>query len=427
MSDNLALQQVENAQMEHVEQSASMMQQLATAQIQSRYLVAIKRPRNLDAVRQKMLEECKRPDFCLEDPTKHGSSMAIYSVPRGNKKDAEGNWVPNLIAGPTIRFAEMALRYWGNLSVDVVPLGEDNSQRIYQVTATDFESNVTGSQIVVVPKIVERAQNKDGLPVLSQRTNNYGKPVYTLQATEEEVSMKANALISKARRNLILQCLPAWMVEDCVQQVRATAAAKDAEAPDAAKRRLYDAFGTVGVTVEQLTEYIGHSNPLTPAEMETLRGLYSGIKEGAATWSQIMSEKGEQTSQDDTLGQIEKLFAELGSTPAQARKMKGQYAGRSKELLAYLGEQIAKKQNTGSKPQQDAEKSPAKEADTKSSSGETEKVTSTNTVEASQPSTETQSSTKTDATPSQESRSTETKQTSNPSPAAEPLDLAEWD
>jgi hypothetical protein len=362
MADDLALQQHDSMQLEHVEQSASMMQQLMTAKVQSSYLIAIKRPRNLDSVRQRMLEECKRPDFCIEDPTKNGSSMAIYSVPRGNKKDEHGNWVPNLIAGPTIRFAEMALRYWGNFNVDVVPLGEDSSQRIYQVTSTDFETNVTASQIVVVPKVIERQSNKDGLPVLSQRTNSYGKAVYTLQATEEEVSMKANALISKARRNLILQSLPAWVIDDCIQQVKATAAKKDAEAPDAAKRRLYDAFATVGVTVEQLNEYLGHEKPLTPAEFELLRGLFSGIREGASTWAQIMAEKGENGPQDDTLAQIEEAFKVLEETPAKIRNLKGKYAGRSKELLAYLTDAVAKKRNDGSKKPETAAE-PVKEAD----------------------------------------------------------------
>lgn len=358
-----ALEIPQSAQLEHIEQSASMMEQLATAQIQSRYMIALRRPRNIEAVRQEMLRECSRPSFCLPDPSKHGSSLAIYAVPRGKVQDANGNWVNNIIRGASIRFAEMAARCWRNLSVDVVPIGEDKSQRICQVTCTDYETNNVGSQIVVVPKTVEKSKNPDGLPVLSHRTNSYGKAVYTLEATEEETAMNAQRLISKARRNLILQCIPGWLIEECQNQVRQTAADKDAEDPDAARRRIFDAFASVGVSASQLTEYIGHDNRLTPAEMEDLRGFFSGIREGVTTWKDVVDAKGESADADGTAAKIEAAFAELEMTTAQIRNIKGKHVGESKKLLAYLETQVAKKRNDGSK-KAETKPEPAKEADT---------------------------------------------------------------
>lgn len=429
-----ALEYQPSAQLEHVEQSASMMQEMVTAQIQSRYMVAIKRPRQIEGVRQEMLRECSRPSFCLPDPSKHGSSLAIYAVPRGKTQDANGNWVPNIIRGASIRFAEMAARSWRNMSVDVVPIGEDRSQRIFQVTCTDFESNITGSQIVVVPKTVEKSSNKDNAVVLSQRTNSYNKPVYTLEATEEEIAMNAQRLISKARRNLILQCIPGWLLEECQQQVRDTANKKDAEDPDAARRRIFDAFASIGVSAIQLSEYIGHDNPLTLAEMEDLRGFFSGIREGATTWKEVLDAKSEGTDADGTQAQIEKLFAEIGSTPAQIRSAKGKHVGNVKGLIEWLQAQVAKKKNDGGAPaaQQDTKAEATKEADTAgpSAAGPTQSLTTDGVVEkTSSASTQTTQNNPTSSTPSNPQATTKSApviEMKVPEPAPETTNLNEW-
>jgi len=46
---------------EYQEQNVSMVQQYATARIQSAYIVAAKNPRNVDVIRQEVLRECSRP------------------------------------------------------------------------------------------------------------------------------------------------------------------------------------------------------------------------------------------------------------------------------------------------------------------------------------------------------------------------------
>src|ERR1051325_3623418 len=68
----------------------------ATADIQARWVMALRRPRNLDDVRQDIIKECKRPGF---------AKVAIYSVPRAGTQ----------IKGLSIRFAEVAMRCMGNL------------------------------------------------------------------------------------------------------------------------------------------------------------------------------------------------------------------------------------------------------------------------------------------------------------------------
>lgn len=324
-----------------VEQASSMTQQLATAQIQSRYAIAVRFPRDIERVRQDMLRECQRPSFCVPDESKNGSSIAIYRVPRAKTN----------IEGVTIRFAEMCARSYRNLGVEVFALGEDKDSKLFQVVCTDYETNLFYQEIVTVPKSIERSYAKDTDVVISTRTNSYGKPVYLIVGTDDDIAMKKNALISKATRNLIMKHIPGWLVEECIEKVRDTARKKDAADPDAAKRKLYDAFASIGVTAGQLTEYLGHSNALSPAELEDLRGYYSAIKEGATTWRDIVAAKDEHG--EDAQAQqekLDKLFEQLEMTPAQSRTMKAKYIGRSAELLAYLQEQFSKRQDTGARP-----------------------------------------------------------------------------
>jgi hypothetical protein len=327
----------------YVEQNASMVQQYATARIQSAYTMALRQPRDIEAVRQEVLRECSRPSFCTPDESKNGSSLAIYRVPRGG-----GN-----IQGPTIRFAEMLLRSWKYLSVEVNPMGEDDTQRLLQVICTDYQSCNFTSEMVSVPKRVERKKTKSGDIVVGQRVNSYGEAVYLVMATDDELAMKTNALVSKARRNLILQAVPGWLIEEGIDKVRETARTKDAQDPDSAKRKLYDAFATLGVTAAQLTEYLGHSNQLSPAELEDLRGYFSGIREGYTTWAAIIASKEE--SGDGNAEKIEELFGKLDKTPAQIRQIKAKHAGNAKALIDWLEKEVAKKANDGSQEQKKAE------------------------------------------------------------------------
>lgn len=368
---------------EYVEQNVSMVQQLAQAQIQSAYIMAERHPRDFDVIEQKILKECRRPQFCAidPDPKKYGSSLAMYGVPRGGSYQ-NGEWVPNIVRDLTIRFAEMALPLIKNASVDLWPMGENDEQRVFRAVRIDFEANVTEGEILIVPKTVERRKVKDTDFVLSQRTNTDGKPVYIIRATTEEIDTSKRALYSKAKRNLVLSMLPGWLKEAAKEEIRKTQRAVDAQDPDAARKRLYAAFAALGISVEDLKSYIGHANDLSPAELETMRVLYAGIAEGQTTWKDVLAAKDEGGDEDlDAL--IAAEFAKLDKTPAQIRKDKTKYLGRGKELLEWLKGEIAKKQNDGGKkeaPANPTSSSTASPSETKESTSSAETASSTPTV-----------------------------------------------
>lgn len=246
----------------------------AKALVSARFEIAIRQPRDVDAVRARLLKECKRPSF---------AAVAIYQKPVGKG-----------IEGPSIRFAEACLQAMGNLAIETPAIYDDAEKRILRVTVSDMETNVTHSKDVTIMKRVERSSLKEGQTPIRTRTNSYGKPVYVVEATDDEILNQENALVSKALRTTGLRLVPGWLIDECMELVRATRKTADAEDPDAALLRLYDAFGAQGVTVEALKEWLGHDGPPQPKELEELRGIYTAIRDGDATWREVLDAKWEK-------------------------------------------------------------------------------------------------------------------------------------
>ena len=359
MAETTTALEVQSKEMpEFTEQNVSMVQQIAQAQIQSAYIWAERHPRDWDVIEQQILKECRRPQFVAidPDPKKYGSSNAMYGVPRGGEY-VNSRWVPNIVTGLTIRFAEMVLPFMKNIAVDLWPLGEDDNQRIFRAVRIDYESNNLESEILIVPKTVERRNTKEKDFVISSRTNSKGDPLYLIRATDDEIDQTKRVLYSKAKRNLILSVMPGWMRKEAEEEIRLTQRQVDAKDPDAARKRLYAGFAKVGVSVEELKKYIGHSNDLNPAELEELRVLYSGIAEGQTTWKDILAAKEEGGDGSEDLDKkIADMFTELEFPPRRITSTKAKYIGNAKKLAEWLEGEVAKKRNDGS-GKQDAKKS----------------------------------------------------------------------
>ena len=252
----------------------------AKAAIEARYVMALQRPRDWDAVRLRVLKDCSRPSF---------AETAWYRRPVGKKKNERtGKWEDSFAEGFSIRFAEAAMRAMGNLYPEVMTIFDDQRKRIVRVVVTDLEDNLSYSVDVMVEKTVERSNVKEGQTVLSQRVNSYGKPVFLVEANEGELTVKLDALVSKAMRKCGLRLLPGDIQDEAkakIFEVRNNEAARD---PDAARRKLIEAFNWYGVTPDMLAVYVGHPvATLSPAEIVELQGVYLAVKEGEK-WAEIM-------------------------------------------------------------------------------------------------------------------------------------------
>ena len=283
----------------------------AKALVEARYTVAFRRPRDFDQVRQNLLKECRRPTF---------AAVARYRKPIGKG-----------VEGPSIRFAEAAIRCMTNITVETMTVYDDREKRIVRVAVTDLESNVPYSIDVTIEKTIERKKFKEGDVVIRSRTNSYGETVHLLEATEDDILNKQNALISKAIRTQGMRHIPGDLVDECTAIIKETLKKADAQDPDAAKRRLFDAFGDIGVSAEAIKRYLGHdAATLTPKELDELRTLYAGVRDGETTWKEIM---------DNRIAEQDKQAA--GATPTKLKDaVRGKSGGKQQESSEEKGPAI---------------------------------------------------------------------------------------
>lgn len=262
------------SQMMQTQSSASVaVAAQAQAAVQARYIMALNRPRDWDQVRVKLLAAMNRPGFAA-------SSRYIKPIGKDRNKWPQG-W--------TIRFAEEAMRCMGNLYPETMIIDEGHEQRIVQQSCTDLESNVTLSNQVVIDKTVERRYLKDGQQALSSRQNSAGDITYRVEATEDDLLNKQAALLSKALRTQILRLLPGDIQDECLSVYQRIQQGEVKADPQAAKRKLVDAFVEIGIQPADLAEYLGHPlERLQPAELAELRQVFTSIKQGESTWEDVM-------------------------------------------------------------------------------------------------------------------------------------------
>lgn len=245
----------------------------ATADINARWMIARHAPRDVEAARQSLMLECKRPGF---------ASKAIYAVPRGGGR----------VSGMTIRFAEAAMAAYGNMSVEAMTLYDDDEQRVVRVTVTDYQTSVTWSRDITVPKTKEVKQLKPGERAISERVNSSGQMTYKVEATDDDVAVKEASAISKASRTGILRIVPGWMVAECRAVCERTQTDKAAADPEAYRRKAVDAFNSLGLKIQWLVEYLGKPvDQATAEELADLERLYRAIKEKETTPAAAMASR----------------------------------------------------------------------------------------------------------------------------------------
>lgn len=302
------------------------------AMVEARCVMAMRFPRNIHQCRANVMDACVRPTF---------AEAALYRKPMGNKKnETTGQWEKTYVEGPSIRFAEEVFRSLGNLWASITVQLETSEKRVLRLDLMDLQTNNTDSTIITVPKTVERKSVKEGQTVISQRMNSYNQLVYLIEANDDELQVKQQAMVAKARRDAILRMLPSDIKEDAIEAVKKTLLKRDTTDPQGALKRLLDAFQMdLRVLPDQIEKYLGHELAIvSPAEIQSLRGVYTGIKEGETTWADTL--KAVEEDRDGTLrAHAEKAKAKQDAkkpgaepqTPAEKAKAKAAEAGAKME------------------------------------------------------------------------------------------------
>jgi DNA-binding transcriptional MerR regulator len=160
-----------------------------------------------------------------------------------------------------------------------------------------MESNLPYSSDVTIEKTVER-RNPNGYEIISQRTNKQGDNVFIVAATDDDLQNKQNSMVSKAMRNSILRLVPGDILEECLEAYEA-AMRGETKDPSQELKQFVDGFARLGIPLEQVAEYLGHSlDTMNAEEREDLKQICVAIKDGEAKWSEYMSQRQEQKAEE---------------------------------------------------------------------------------------------------------------------------------
>ncbi len=295
MSDQELVQQID-----YVDPAIVAKAESVKARIQAQYIMAFKKPRDEDGARDKILSACKRPKF---------ADKVFYNKPVGSGKS---------ITGPSIRFAELALRAWGNVLTDTQIIHEDDENIHMVVYVTDLEANTSHASEYRISKTVERRSIKSGEEVISERLNTYGDTVYKRKATDDEIRILIASQRSKGMRNDGLRLIPSDIIDEALEIAEATLKTQDAQDPDAAKKKIIDAFSGIGIKPMHLKKYLKHDlETLSPSELTQLRGMYQAIKDGEATFQSYL--EGGDTGDDQ---KDKKPVIQNGNEPLTEKQIK---------------------------------------------------------------------------------------------------------
>lgn len=261
-SSKKALQQAEHA--------AIQVAATAKAEVESSFIIAQKAPRNQSQSRAEILDACKNRKF---------AEKVLYSKPVGGGK---------FITGASIRFAEEAIRAWGNVMIQHYTIYEDGEKRISMVKVIDLQKNLSYTKQMVIEKAVER-KNSIGREVISDRLNSYKEKVFLVVATDDELRNKEAAMLSKEIRNATLRIIPQDIVDEAIDTARLTLLADAAVDPQAEKKKILDSFSNIGVKPIELEKYLKCKiDTISPAQIVDLRAVYTSIKDGQTTWAQVV-------------------------------------------------------------------------------------------------------------------------------------------
>ena len=263
----------------------------AKAQIEARFLVALSRPRDFDKARERLLAACSRPGF---------SDRAIYAKPQGKRKNEDtGAWEETFIYGLSIRFAEEAVRDYGNIHVQTAVIYDDEERTVIAGSAVDLETNATLEDSVIVTKRVERrGEYKNptappkGRKVLGTRLNTKGDQVFVVEATDDEMVMKTAAAKSKLIRTLSLRLLPGDLLEEARAACDATTTEETKEDLPKKRENMLKRFADHKIPAKAVGEYLGHDPMQASAdEMRELGHVLNGIEDKNTSWAEALDAK----------------------------------------------------------------------------------------------------------------------------------------
>lgn len=228
---------------------AAMMQVAVSREIQEvqgQIIMARQFPRNLEAVRASILDDCKRVAL---------AESAMYAFPRGN----------DTVTGPSIRLAEAIAQRYGNLTFGVRELRQENGESTAQAFAWDLETNVRQEKIFTVRHV--RDTRKGSYKITE------GREIYELVANNGARRLRA----------CILGVIPGDIVEAAIAQCEKTLAGRSDRPLKDRIEAMLEAFAALGVPKTAIESRCRRkAETLTENDLVTFQKVYKSITDGFA-------------------------------------------------------------------------------------------------------------------------------------------------
>jgi hypothetical protein len=277
------------------------------AQIETAAMIASMKPnRDLDTFRATVMRT-------VEDPAI--AATWFYRRPAGRKYNpATREWEEEMIEGPSIRAAEILMQAYGKLFESSRHIYEDRERVLLANTVIDLEAVNVESSDMMIEKTVERKNPREGQEVVGQRATSTGGLVYRVLASPDEIRIKVSAERSRLKRNGILAQIPRGIVDEIGLKVKSILSAEHQRDPNAARKKIFERFATLGITADMLKTYLDDKlETVTERHIDLLAGMFNSLKDGEYTWSELVAIKnapaeGDATTEHKSVKLAEKLM-----------------------------------------------------------------------------------------------------------------------
>lgn len=292
--------------------------------------VAQRFKRSESQVRQELLNAVKASPRLAE--------KAAYSYPRGSRKDpATGEWVENIISGPSTYIAREAARVWGNLVYGTEVIRETDLDRQIRSFAWDMQTNMRCLAEATFKKLVQRTRWVKKPGAKDEKVTEWVVP------DERDLRELSNKYASIGERNCILKVVPSHLIDEVLETAKQTTREDAAKHPEAVRAKLADAFQTVGISVAQIEDYLRHPlNQTTPDEMADLRGIFTSLREGNSVWDDYRHTMLPSDDEVAEMPQLREMAKRLKWNEAKLANEVGRHIDDIPKLIAVMNEGIAK-------------------------------------------------------------------------------------
>ena len=215
-------------------------------------------PRNLPALLSE-LEQMVTQDIRIAE-------KCHYMLKRHERKSGK----VKRIEGPSIRFAEMLYYQWGNVKA---------GSRTVEVGDT----HVTAQGVCLDAQKLVFISTETRRSIVNRSGQRY---------SDDMVNMTANAAGALAKRNAVLQVIPAVFYMPALNAARKVALGDVSTLPDR-KEKALALFADLGVTREAIEKYLETPiDKMTLHDLSDLRMTYHAIEDGLTTAEEVFSEYG---------------------------------------------------------------------------------------------------------------------------------------